>query len=114
MTHPGPDPATRAAIARFVDRLRADFPIRGALLFGSRARGTGRPDSDADVAVLLRGERQRMLPTKLAMAEVAFDVLLETGIRIQPLPVWEDEWADPDSTPNASLLHTIAREGIAV
>jgi len=47
------------------------------------ARGqTHRADSDADVAVLLRGAHQRFLPTKLAMADFAFDVLLETGINI--------------------------------
>ena len=34
------------------------------------------------------------------MADVAFDVLLETGIRIQPLPVWEDEWEHPESYSN--------------
>lgn len=30
-------------------------PVAAAYLFGSRARGDGRPDSDADVAVLLDG-----------------------------------------------------------
>jgi len=37
-----------------------------------------------------------MMPTKLAMAEV-FDVLLETGINISPLPVWLDEWVNPET-----------------
>jgi len=43
------------------------------------------------VAVLLRGEQGRFLSTKLAMADVAFDVLLETGILASPLPVWLEE-----------------------
>jgi predicted nucleotidyltransferase len=97
-----------------MQRLAGRFPLKGALLFGSRARGTHGPDSDADLAVLLSGPRQPLVPTKLAMADVAFDVLLDTGVRIQPLPVWEDEWADPDSSPHAHLLRAIARDGIAV
>ena len=34
-------------------------------------------DYRTDVAVLLRGEHRRFLPTKLEMADVAFDVLLD-------------------------------------
>jgi uncharacterized protein len=96
----------------FMERIAGQYEMAGAILFGSRARGTHRPDSDADVAVLLRGEHQRFLPTKLAMADVAFDVLLETGIRIQPLPVWEDEWEHPESYSNPRLLANIANEGV--
>lgn len=68
-----------------VSRLSSSYDVAGAILFGSRARGTHRPDSDADVAVILRGEHQRFLLTKLAMSDAAFDVLLETGINISPL-----------------------------
>ena len=87
------------------------YDMAGAIVFGSRARGTHRPDSDADVAVLLNGEHQRFLTTKLAMADVAFEVLLETGINISPLPVWLDEWEHPENYPNPALLHNIASEG---
>ncbi len=92
-------------------------PVHGTLpgvplLDGSRARGTHRPDSDADVAVLLRGEHRRLLPTALAMADVAYDVLLETGINIAPLPIWMDEWEHPETYSNPALLRNIAREGV--
>ena len=106
------DPDTERAARMFVQRIAGQYDMAGAILFGSRARGTHRPDSDADVAVLLRGEHRRFLPTKLAMADVAFDVLLETGIRIQPLPVWEDEWEHPESYSNPRLLANIASEGV--
>lgn len=69
------------------------------MLFGSRAQRRHRPDSDADVAVILRGAKGPFLDTMLAMADVAYNVLLETGILIQPLPVWEDEWANPETLP---------------
>jgi uncharacterized protein len=106
------DQATVEAVRLFAERITAKSDVLDMMLFGSRARGDHARDSDADVAVLLRGDHQRLLPTKLAMADDAFDVLLETGIRIQPLPIWEDEWADPDHYTNPRLLKNIAREGL--
>ena len=50
--------------------------------------------------------------TKLEMDDLAYEVLLETGIRIQPLPVWLSEWNHPDTYSNPHLLKNIAREGI--
>jgi predicted nucleotidyltransferase len=107
-----PDHRTEEAVRRFLRLLAGRYDMAGAVLFGSRARGTHQPDSDADVAVLLRGDHQRFLPTKLAMADVAFDVLLETGINISPLPVWLDEWEHPERFSNPALLQNIAREGV--
>src|SRR3954467_4714624 len=41
------------AITSFVEELAADPTTRGVLLFGSQARGTARPDSDADLAIVV-------------------------------------------------------------
>jgi len=113
MNHITPiDPDTERAVRRFIERLAGQYDMAGAILFGSRVRRTHRPDSDADVAVLLRGPHQRFLPTKLAMADIAFDVLLETGINISPLPVWLDEWEHPETYSNPRLLKNIANEGV--
>jgi predicted nucleotidyltransferase len=106
------DPGTEDAVKRFLSRIADRYDMAGAFLYGSRARGTHRPDSDADLAVLLRGKHQRLLPTTLAMADVAYDVLLETGINIAPLPIWTDEWENPETHSNPALLRNIAREGV--
>jgi hypothetical protein len=45
------------------------------------------------------------------MADVAYDVLLETGINISPLPIWLDEWEHPEEYANPSLLQRISNEG---
>jgi predicted nucleotidyltransferase len=108
------DPAILNALRLFAERITAKFDVLDLILFGSRARGDHDRGSDADVAVLLRGDHQRLLPTKLAMADEAFDVLLETGLHIQPLPIWEDQWADPDHYSNPRLLKNIAREGLRI
>ena len=108
------DPDTEEAVRRFLGLIADRYDIACAILYGSRARGTHRPDSDADVAVLLKGEHQRFLTTKLAMADIAYDVLLETGINISPLPVWLDEWEHPENYSNPALLRNIANEGIVI
>lgn len=106
------DSNTEEAVRRFLAVIAIQYDTVGAILYGSRARGTYHPDSDADLAVLLRGEHQRALPTTLAMADVAYEVLLETGINITPLPVWMDQWEHPETFPNPGLLNNIAKEGI--
>ena len=100
--------ATRAFIAKVASR----YDLAGAILFGSRARKSHRTDSDADVALLLNGPPGKFVATKLAMADLAYEVLLETGIRIQPLPIWEEEWLHPEAYSNPRLLYNIDHEGI--
>jgi uncharacterized protein len=106
------DQATERAVRRFLSLIAGRYDMAGAIVYGSRARGTHGPDSDADVAVLLSGKHQRFLTTKLAMADTPYDVLLETGINISPLPVWLDQWEQPENYSNPALLQNIAREGI--
>ncbi len=106
------DPATEHAARAFLARVLLQFDLVGAILFGSRARQDFRPDSDADVAVLLRGRPGKFLPTKLELADIAYDVLLETGIRVQAFPIWEEEWAHPERHSNPRLLHNIEHEGV--
>lgn len=106
------DPDTERAVRVFLGRIAERYAPQGAILFGSRARRTHRADSDADVAVVLSGSPGDFAATKLAMADVAYDVLLETGLRIQPFPIWEGEWESPEEYSNPSLLRNIERDGV--
>jgi predicted nucleotidyltransferase len=108
------DPATAQAVQQFRHRLEADFVARELIVYGSRARGDHRPDSDADVAVLLAEAHKPFLDTKLKMSDAAYDILLDTGINISPLPMWLDEWEHPETYVNPALLANIAREGVRV
>jgi predicted nucleotidyltransferase len=115
MTHmqkPTLDAETAKAANAFLAIVSARYPVNGAILFGSRARGGFHRNSDADIAVVLRGRAVDFLATKLDLADIAYDILLETGIRIQPFPIWEVEWLHPETYSNPRLLHNIDREGI--
>ena len=107
----GIDPETEAAVRRFLDLIAPRYEVEGAILYGSRARGTHDEDSDADVAVLLRGE-QDFWAVVNDMVKIEVKVLLETDILISALPIWLDEWENPESYSNPDLLHNINREGI--
>jgi predicted nucleotidyltransferase len=109
---PSIDQNTEMAVRRFMGLLPVRFGVNSAILFGSRARGTHDQDSDADLAIILHGSPQPLLRTSLDMADIAFDVLLETGINIAPIPVWLDEWEHPQTHSNPLLLANIARDGV--
>src|SRR6266536_5990950 len=106
------DPETEITARTFLERIKIQYDVAGAIVFGSRARRTHQAESDADIAILLRGKAGAFVITKLEMADIAYDVLLETGIRVQPLPIWESEWAHPETYPNPHLLRNIEKEGI--
>jgi predicted nucleotidyltransferase len=106
------DLITQTAIKQFVKIVARNYPLEQTILFGSRARGTAHEDSDADVALILSGEIQPFMKTRMALNDLAYDVLLDTGVIIQPLPVWASQWAQPESYTNPQLLRNVARDGI--
>ena len=106
------DEETGLAARAFMRRLEGRYSVRQAFLFGSRARGAHRPDSDADIAVVLTGARGDRTAAALDMAGIAFDVLMETGVLVEALPLWEDEMRSPELFSNPGLIESIAREGV--
>lgn len=108
------DHAAERAVRTFLKKVSSEFPVRAAVLFGSHARGTGRPESDVDIAIVLRGLPGRRVDQALMMADIAFDVLLETGVLIEAIPLWEDEWDHPETFNNPALVENIRRDGIAL
>lgn len=106
------DDATHQATRIFIRGLVGRYNVLAVILFGSRARRRHRPDSDADLAVLLRGGRGSRVDVSLQLADIAFDVMLETGVLIEAIPFWEDEWTHPEHFANPALIENIRREGI--
>lgn len=108
------DRETLAAARTFLSRLPVQYDLSEAVIFGSRARRTHTAESDADLAVVLRGDHGRRFDVVRSMSALAFDVMLETGVLIQPVPLWEDEWRSPERFNNPALVKNIQREGIRV
>lgn len=106
------DAETERAARAFLLRLDRRYLVRQAILFGSRARGGHRADSDADIAVVLYGARGDRTSAALDMAGIAFEVLLETGVLVEALPLWEDELNRPEMFTNPGLIKAILREGV--
>lgn len=106
------DPETLSAVQKFAERIRRDYPVVQILLYGSRARGDHQPDSDADVAVILDGARQRTATVAMKMSDPAWETMLESGIFISSFPVWQEDWDNPSNAANPWLIENIKREGI--
>lgn len=109
------DPVSRRSIDLFLARVRQRYRIDEAWLYGSRATGLARLDSDIDLALIIAGDLP--LPASSLAAEMGgdtFDVLDQTGRYVAPLPIAASEWRDPARHANPYLLAAIRRDGMAV
>ena len=79
------------------------------VLFGSRARGDARPDSDYDVAVFLHGEMPDRIGEMYRLADLSTAILEETGEFIHAMPYQAEAY--DERTP---LMHEIRREGVSL
>jgi len=107
------DPVTQLALASFKTLLAARYGehLKSLYLFGSRARGEQRPDSDADVAVFL-DQVTDPIGEQFDLIDAGYDILLDTGVNIQPWVFDEASLADPRQYPAPHLVMTIQREGV--
>jgi uncharacterized protein len=80
--------------------------IERVVLFGSRARGDARPDSDYDIAVFLRDFHDRWSVVD-RLIPVVTDILYDDGAFIHAMPYREGAYRD--LTP---LMHEIRLEGL--
>jgi predicted nucleotidyltransferase len=80
--------------------------IERVVLYGSRARGDARDDSDYDVAVFLNGFGDRWQEIDRIIPVVA-DITDETGAVIHAMPYRAGAYDD-----RTMLMHEIRREGV--
>ena len=96
----------------FLKRVRAALDeiygdrIERVVLFGSRARGDARPDSDYDVGVFLKDLTDRWREFD-RLADLGTDILDETGAFIPAIPYRAGSYDD-----RTSLMREIRYEGV--
>jgi len=107
------DAVTWNALASFQEILitRYGEHLKALYLFGSRARGQHRPDSDADVAVFL-DQVTDPIGEQFSLIDEGYGILLDTGVNIQPWVFDEASLTDPLHYPAPHLITTIRREGV--
>jgi predicted nucleotidyltransferase len=98
-----------AALGAAIDRLRAFAPVDKVILFGSRARGDHREDSDWDICVLLTDDIPEGVYTPRRMWEQVRDLGLPIQIVAMRTCVFEERHRDINA-----LAHDVARDGITL
>jgi uncharacterized protein len=103
----GTDPAADPVLARFRKAIDSAYGerVERVVLFGSRARGDHRQDSDYDVAVFLKD--WRLLWDELeGMSAAALEILVETGADISAKPFQAAAWGE-----ESAFMHELRRDG---
>jgi predicted nucleotidyltransferase len=81
--------------------------IERVVLYGSRARGDAKPDSDYDIAVFLRDLSSRWQEVR-RIADVEIAILDKTGAIVHAMPYPAESWRN-NSSP---LMHEIRKDGV--
>jgi predicted nucleotidyltransferase len=100
------------ALREFSVRIRAALGpnLRELRLFGSKARGESRPDSDLDVLVVVADDRVQA--EDLAI-DVAFDINVASDLYISPRVVTAGSLTDPVWR-TTLFVQTVTHEGVAL
>ena len=113
---PPSDEAVMRAVEEFAQTVRTAYGDRleGLYLFGSRARGDHTRESDADVAVVLADSDWDFWAEKMRLADIEYDIIVETGAEPQGWPVRKSEWLNPDSHRNPDLIRAMRRDAVEI
>jgi antitoxin ChpS len=100
------------AFAQALSR-RYGASLRGIFMFGSRARGDNRPDSDVDLAVVVDS-----VPTdwreRGALSDLSYDFLVNDAVDIQAWPISADVWNNPALHSNPAFVQSMKRDARSI
>ena len=103
----------REAVDQFAKGCRAHFGprLRHTFLFGSKARGDDRPDSDIDILVVLRGNIREA--DRSHVSDIIYEVLETCGIYLHSVALSENEFERPKGQLRW-LTSFVQEEGVAL
>jgi predicted nucleotidyltransferase len=106
-----PSTAIDPVLNDFLERIASVRPqIKWIVLFGSRARGTHRPDSDYDLLLVVSKKDEALLDV---LYDAVMDVLLEHG-RLVSLKVFPEQEFARLRALRTPFMEQVNREGILV
>lgn len=103
------------ALQAFASAVRRAYGERlvGVYLFGSHARGAAHADSDVDVAVIIDRFSDKSVERR-TLSDLAYDIVAETAVELQPWVVSRAEWAVPETHANPQLIKNMKRDGVPI
>jgi predicted nucleotidyltransferase len=96
------------ALKRLREELFAKYPIIDFRLYGSKARGEGRPDSDLDVMIELPDYDRAMVDE---IDDIVYRINLEHDVFISALVFGKDELEEGPMS-ESPIYKVILREGV--
>jgi uncharacterized protein (UPF0332 family)/predicted nucleotidyltransferase len=105
-------PKEAQAVEEFKERLLAALPdqVRDIILFGSKARSDGHPDSDVDLLVVLENPTKEQSDT---VGDIMFDIMFGRGVDLSAITFSHEE-ATRAQELGTPLMRNVAEEGIII
>jgi predicted nucleotidyltransferase len=100
----------KRALQELREKLFAKYPIIDIRLFGSKARGQGRQDSDLDVMIEIPDYDRAMVAE---IDDIIYRINLEHDVFISALVFGKDELEDGPMS-EAPIYKVIQREGVSL
>ncbi len=100
------------AVEEFKEKLLAALPdqVRDIILFGSKARGDGHPESDIDLLVVLENPTKEQTDR---VGDIMFDILFDRGVELSAITFSREE-AMQKRELGTPLMRNVAEEGIII
>ena len=102
----------KAMLEQFKDNLKKILGDRFVelMLFGSKARGDDRPDSDIDVLVIVTTDDWRI---RDKVYEIATEILLQADVCISPKVLSKNKF-DQINKEGTSFIHNVSKDAITI